>query len=475
MFTGGDDSGSSPSTWRSHALNMIGESTPVTIELSGGIDGYDVDVSVLISSENDLSSQQTRLFIASTMDSVFYSGANGLLHHQATIIEMLTSNTGDDITLDGINDVQLNYDWTMDSNWPNNNSVTWDISDLNIVVFVQNYTSKEVYQAEAGRVNEMNNDTDEDGVANGDDNCPNTYNPDQADIDSDGAGDACDVCDNANVYVLGNVTGDVEDNEPVIDLFDVLYLLDLVLVDNYPGCSGEAADYTGDGVVNYLDAIYLIQYILNPGGLNSNGFDGGEGRIELERIEENTVITLSNNQQISGFQLELELDDIADLDQLTIPDGWVIKTRQIGNRLRVVGIDLTGQNSQNEIKISIPCNVNSIDAISACCPTGQQIKFNEASSPDRIEIPQKVSLGQLYPNPFNPEISIPITLPNEMSTQIMVYDVQGRLVEILLNNDHMTAGSHIIHWNAESFASGIYFVRIQTPLGTDVRKAYLIK
>ena len=211
MFTGGDDSGSSPSTWRSHALNMIGESTPVTIELSGGIDGYDVDVSVLISSENDLSSQQTRLFIASTMDSVFYSGANGLLHHQGTIIEMLTSNTGDDITLDGINDVQLNYDWTMDSNWPNNNSVTWDISDLNIVVFVQNYTSKEVYQSEAGRVNEMNNDTDEDGVANGDDNCPNTYNPDQADIDSDGAGDACDVCDNANVYVLGNVTGDVED------------------------------------------------------------------------------------------------------------------------------------------------------------------------------------------------------------------------------------------------------------------------
>ena len=264
MFTGGDDSGSSPSTWRSHALNMIGESTPVTIELSGGIDGYDVDVSVLISSENDLSSQQTRLFIASTMDSVFYSGANGLLHHQATIIEMLTSNTGDAFTLDGSNDVQMNYEWTMDSNWPNNSTVTWDISNLNIVAFVQNYSSKDVYQAEAGRVNEMNNDTDEDGVVNSEDNCPDTYNPDQADIDSDGAGDACDACDNANVYVLGNVTGDVEDDEPVIDLFDVLYLLDLVLVDNYPGCSGEAADYTGDGVVNYLDAIYLIQDILSP-------------------------------------------------------------------------------------------------------------------------------------------------------------------------------------------------------------------
>jgi len=475
MFTGGGDSGSGPSTWRSHALNMIGTETPVTIELSGGIDGYDVDISVLISSESDLSSESTRLFIAATMDSVYYAGPNGLLHHHGTIIEMLTSNSGDEITLDGSNDVVLNYEWTMDSNWPNNNSTTWDIENLNIVVFVQNYTSKEVYQAEQGRVNEMNNDVDEDGVANADDNCPNTYNPVQDDIDFDGAGDACDACDNANVYVLGNVTGDVENNEPVLDLFDVLYLLDLVLTDNYPGCSGEAADYTGDGVVNYLDAIYLVQDILDPGGLNASGFDGGEGRLELKRIEENTVIILSNNQQISGFQLELELDDIADLDQLTIPEGWVIKAHQIGKRLRVVGIDLTGQNSQNEIKISITCNVNSIDAISACCPTGQQIKFNDSSSSERIEIAQSFTLGKLYPNPFNPEISIPITLANEMSTQILVYDVQGRLVETLLNNDHMTAGSHIINWNAESFASGIYFVRIETPDGTDVRKAYLIK
>jgi hypothetical protein len=62
-----------------------------------------------------------------------------------------------------------------------------------------------------------------------------------------------------------------------------------------------------------------------------------------------------------------------------------------------------------------------------------------------------------------------------MPTQIMVFDVQGRLVETLLNNDHMTAGHHILKWNAESFASGIYFIRIQTPIGSDVRKAYLIK
>ncbi len=476
MFTGGDDSGSGPSTWRSHALNMIGEETPVTIELNGGINGYDVDVSVLVSSESDLSSANTVLIVAATMDSVYYAGPNGLLHHHGVIIEYLTAtNTGDAVTLDGTNDVQMNYEWTMDSNWPNNSTVTWDISNLNIVVFVQDYSSKDVYQAEEGRVNEMNNDTDEDGVANSEDNCPDTYNPDQADIDSDGAGDACDACDNVNVYVVGNINGDVEDSAPVIDVIDVLYLLDLIIADEFPGCTGEVADYTGDGIVNYLDAIFLAQYILNPYGLNSSGYDGGEGRVELNKSEENTIISLSNDLQISGFQIDLDVDAAVVLDQLIVPNGWVIKAHQNESRLRIVGIDLSGQNAQSEIQLSIPGNVNSINEINACCPTGQQINFSEPSTPDKIKIPKTVTLGQLYPNPFNPEVSIPFTLPNEMQTQVLIYDVKGRLVETLLNKVNMIAGSHVIKWNADSFASGIYFIRVQTPLSVDVRKAYLVK
>ena len=303
MFTGGDDSGSSSSTWRSHALNMIGENTPVTIELSGGIDGYEVDVSVLVSSESDLSSANTVLIVAATMDSVYYAGPNGLLHHHAVIIEYLTAtNTGDAITLDGTNDVQINYEWTMDSNWPNNNTVTWDISDLNIVAFVQNYSSKEVYQVEAGRVNEMNNDTDEDGVVNSDDNCPDTYNPNQVDVDSDGAGNACDACDNVNVYVMGNVNGDVEDSAPLIDIIDVLYLIDLIVDDNYPACSGEVADYTGDGVVNFEDVIFLVLDILNQGGLTTSGYDGGEGNVALEFYEDKTIISLTNDSKSAVFK-----------------------------------------------------------------------------------------------------------------------------------------------------------------------------
>ena len=64
-------------------------------------------------------------------------------------------------------------------------------------------------------------DLDEDGINNDEDNCPDIYNPDQTDIDGDGAGDACDICDNANIFVVGNVNGDLDqESSPIIDLLE---------------------------------------------------------------------------------------------------------------------------------------------------------------------------------------------------------------------------------------------------------------
>ena len=78
-------------------------------------------------------------------------------------------------------------------------------------------------------------DIDQDGVNDYEDNCIETYNPDQADIDSDGMGDACDPCDNANIFVPGNINGDLwnydsgsTDPSVSVDIFDVLRFVDIV-------------------------------------------------------------------------------------------------------------------------------------------------------------------------------------------------------------------------------------------------------
>ena len=101
-----------------------------------------------------------------------------------------------------------------------------------------------------------NIDADNDGVFNGMDNCPDTYNPDQEDADGDGLGDVCDNCNNL-VFTGGNLDGN-----DGLDIFDVLMLIDVILGANENTCLMEAGDINGDGYVNVLDVIGLVQFIL---------------------------------------------------------------------------------------------------------------------------------------------------------------------------------------------------------------------
>ena len=109
------------------------------------------------------------------------------------------------------------------------------------------------------------NDIDGDGISDDADNCPEVYNPGQEDVDEDDLGDVCDPCDNANVFIPGNLNGDLADDLPIIDILDVLILLDDILNNDFSGCSGEAANYNGDNYINIQDMMGVINYIMNGG------------------------------------------------------------------------------------------------------------------------------------------------------------------------------------------------------------------
>ena len=99
-------------------------------------------------------------------------------------------------------------------------------------------------------------DLDQDGILDSIDNCIDVQNYDQLDTDGDGMGDACDQCNNL-VFTGGNVDGN-----GTVDIFDVLFLVDILTGTGTYICAEEAGDITQDGNLNILDVIGLVQMIL---------------------------------------------------------------------------------------------------------------------------------------------------------------------------------------------------------------------
>jgi len=89
-------------------------------------------------------------------------------------------------------------------------------------------------------------------------------------------------------------------------------------------------------------------------------------------------------------------------------------------------------------------------------------------------MPDKISLSQNYPNPFNPSTSIDFQLPQRTIVTLSVFDVLGRQVATLLNEEKQ-AGSYRVTWDASVLPSGIYFCRMRTSSYSETRKMMLTK
>ncbi len=90
------------------------------------------------------------------------------------------------------------------------------------------------------------------------------------------------------------------------------------------------------------------------------------------------------------------------------------------------------------------------------------------------EIPTKYSLSQNYPNPFNPTTTINFALPKTGLTKLTIYDLQGRVVEILVNKV-LGAGYHEVNFKAGGLSSGVYFYRLEVGNFTQTMKLILLK
>jgi hypothetical protein len=98
---------------------------------------------------------------------------------------------------------------------------------------------------------------------------------------------------------------------------------------------------------------------------------------------------------------------------------------------------------------------------------------------DLTAVPDEFSLHQNYPNPFNPTTTILYDLPEAAMVHLVIYDVLGREVRTLINQD-LTAGYHKAVWDATDdlgrpLSGGLYIYRINTGEYSKTMKMLLLK
>jgi len=93
-------------------------------------------------------------------------------------------------------------------------------------------------------------------------------------------------------------------------------------------------------------------------------------------------------------------------------------------------------------------------------------------------LPTTLKLGNNYPNPFNPETTIPFTVPDwnllefgegsasGVSIRFAIYNTAGQMVRLLLDDDEVRSGSHEVLWDGRDAdgrkaASGVYLYRVE--------------
>ncbi len=96
-----------------------------------------------------------------------------------------------------------------------------------------------------------------------------------------------------------------------------------------------------------------------------------------------------------------------------------------------------------------------------------------------LDIPERYSLEQNFPNPFNLTTTIGLDLVQRQDVRIRIIDLLGREIALLVDKELMP-GSHQVIWdgrnrNGEMVSSGIYLYEMVTESYRQVRRMVLVK
>ena len=79
-----------------------------------------------------------------------------------------------------------------------------------------------------------------------------------------------------------------------------------------------------------------------------------------------------------------------------------------------------------------------------------------------------------YPNPFNHFLNIEYTIPNQTNVRLTVYDLYGRIIQILVN-EKQEPDKYSIQWDSSNQSVGMYIIKLQIGDEQIIKKVILTR
>lgn len=203
----------------------------------------------------------------------------------------------------------------------------------------------------------------------------------------------------------------------------------------------ESMDNEPDFIIEKM-AFGFGEGVSGVGDLNGDGFDD---------------VMIGGGENVYFYFGGLSMDTISDL----VINGEGSLWNEFGTSLTLAG-DMNND-GKSELLVGAPYS-NAVGS-----SMGRVYIYSAGSINSGVEIEEKLSLNQVYPNPFSFETTIKYDVQMPGPVQVKIFNISGQEVAILANSSR-PIGEYKIKWQPVNLPDGIYFCKIQSAESSETFK-----
>lgn len=247
-----------------------------------------------------------------------------------------------------------------------------------------------------------------------------------------------------------------------VDVADVITTINYVTGQNPQPFLFDAADVNGDGTINVLDIVGIINIILY----------GDQGKSDYEQqtaiyTVENDTLYINTPVALGGLQFNIANCTYDDIELLEAMKGFeVVHVTNPDGTLTLLAYSMSGKTVPAGKSALMRLGGNELNDITLSDPNGHNVialKGGTVGITDAETLPAQIM--KAFPNPFSNEVHLDITVGTQAATlqsgdvMLVFTDIAGRRVHTATVGTPV-AGRYSYTWNATAMPKGVYFATL---------------